>query len=272
MSTHQRGCAVTGIILKSMPLGESDKLLTLLTQELGVIRAVAKGSRKTPSKWGGRTELFICGEWFVSQGRWQHPEQNSQKLYRLSDGDIRHAFRGLSRRLEPLLAAQYLAEVALLFMPAGHAQPDLYVLLLEHLHRLETAPPDQVLPLLTHGVYHLLAWAGVAPQVFQCHYCRCHPPLRLEIGFSLTAGGIICDTCCERQRPYPLSMLSEAVWTTLQYLPPPTLTVTGIPQSVWVRVERVLRRLVEFHAERSIQSAALLAQMLDPLEAVINEP
>ncbi len=43
----------TGINLKSMPMGEADRLLTILTREFGLIRAVAMGSRKHNSSLGG---------------------------------------------------------------------------------------------------------------------------------------------------------------------------------------------------------------------------
>lgn len=251
---------ITAIVLKGIPLGEADKLVTLLSQEWGVVRAVAKGARKTPSYWAGRTELFMTGQWRLAAGRWSHPQPGSDKLYRLTEMQISHAFRGLSRQLERLLAAQYLAEVALIFAPVGHPQPELYLLLLEHLQRLETSPLDQVLAYLCHGLYHCLACAGLAPQVFYCQDCRCHPPTTSpEIGFSLPAGGILCPSCSPAHPG--LAWLSQPVWQALQHLPQPTLAPTGIPAGVWLRVERVLRRVIEFHSERTVQSAGLLWQL-----------
>lgn len=252
---------VTGIVLKRIPLGEADTLVTVFTQEWGVIRAVAKGARKTPSRWGGRTELFMTGRWRVTQGRWRHPEARSDQLYRLTEMEILYGFRGLSRQLERLLAAQYLGEVALMYAPPGHAQPELYVLVIEHLHRLENATPEGVLPCLCHALYHVLASAGLAPQVFHCHSCRCPVPTSLEeVGLSLTCGGIVCENC-HPTREQPLSLLSQPVWLGLQRLPQPVLDTAGIPMAAWVGVERVLRRIVEFHSERRIQSASLLPQL-----------
>jgi DNA repair protein RecO (recombination protein O) len=49
----------TGINLKGMALGEADRLLTILTAERGLVRAVAPGARKFKSKLRGRSELFV---------------------------------------------------------------------------------------------------------------------------------------------------------------------------------------------------------------------
>ncbi|HEY9873712.1 MAG TPA: recombination protein O N-terminal domain-containing protein, partial [Candidatus Obscuribacterales bacterium] len=59
----------TGINLKSMPLGEADRLLTILTREFGLIRAVAPGARKHHSKLSGRSGLFVVNELLIAQGR-----------------------------------------------------------------------------------------------------------------------------------------------------------------------------------------------------------
>ena len=59
---------VTGINLKGIPLGEADRIVTILTREQGLIRAVAKGSRKQPSKLGGRMEPFVINDLLMVGG------------------------------------------------------------------------------------------------------------------------------------------------------------------------------------------------------------
>ncbi len=59
----------TGINLKTQGLGESDKIVTILTQEFGLIRAVAPGARKHNSPLGGRSAVFVVNELVISQGR-----------------------------------------------------------------------------------------------------------------------------------------------------------------------------------------------------------
>ena len=187
----------TGINLKSMALGESDRLLTILTPEFGLIRAVAPGARKHHSKLGGRSALFVVNELLIAKGR---------SLDKITQAETLESFPGLSQDLQKLTASQYLAEVVLCQALSDQPQMELYELLNEHLHRLERLPANSaalVLAHLAHGVFHLMALAGVAPQVQHC--CVSRHPLMPEftdpdwrVGFSTAAGGTVSLPALER--------------------------------------------------------------------------
>lgn len=251
---------VTGINLKGIPLGESDRIITILTREQGLIRAVAKGSRKQPSKLGGRMEQFVINDLLIAHGRWPAQTDASQRLQRVAQAETLQSFPRLSRSLAHLTAAQYLAEVTLILALSDQTQDDLFMLLVEHLERLEQASdPKVVLPLLTHGLYHLLALAGFAPQVQACHYCR--GELAGDVFFSPRSGGMVCEPCRVAQRPNPISLVSESVLQALGSLPNstlPSLSEDSLPLAAWLGAERLLRRILEHHAEREIRSAGLL--------------
>ncbi|MDB9379435.1 DNA repair protein RecO, partial [Nodularia sphaerocarpa] len=59
----------TGINLKAQVLGESDRIVTILTREFGLIRAVAPGARKQNSSLGGRSGMFVVNELLIAKGR-----------------------------------------------------------------------------------------------------------------------------------------------------------------------------------------------------------
>ncbi|MGF1493451.1 MAG: DNA repair protein RecO [Microcoleaceae cyanobacterium] len=184
----------TGINLKGMPLNESDRLLTVLTREHGLVRMVAQGARKPKSQLGGRTDLFVVNQLLIRKGR------SLDKLYQ---AETVKSYGKLSRNLGKLAAGQYLAELVLTQALSDQPQEELFLLLSEHLDRLENLPNqpgvatcNQVLACLAHGIFHLLAFAGVAPQFHLC--CRTQSPIIPEIddvswkiGFSITAGGVI---------------------------------------------------------------------------------
>jgi DNA replication and repair protein RecO len=153
---------VTGINLKGIPLGEADRIVTILTREQGLIRAVAKGSRKQPSKLGGRMEPFVINDLLMVRGRWSAQTETSQRLQRIVQAETLQTFPRLSRSLAHLTAAQYLAEVALLLALPDQAQEELFVVLVEHLERIERAASERaVLPLLTHGCITSWRWQGL---------------------------------------------------------------------------------------------------------------
>ena len=58
-----------GVVLRTHKLGEADRIITLLTRERGLVRAVAKGVRKTSSRFGGRLEPFMHVDLQLAEGR-----------------------------------------------------------------------------------------------------------------------------------------------------------------------------------------------------------
>ncbi|MFO0209302.1 MAG: DNA repair protein RecO, partial [Pseudanabaena sp.] len=90
-----------GINLKGMPLGEHDRLLTILTKECGLIKAVATGARKHRSAMAGRSGLFVVNDLQISVGR---------SMDRIKNAEMLQSFVGLGKTLAKLTAAQYLSE------------------------------------------------------------------------------------------------------------------------------------------------------------------
>ncbi|WP_375502154.1 DNA repair protein RecO [uncultured Nostoc sp.] len=189
----------TGINLKTQVLGESDKIVTILTPEFGLIRAVAPGARKHNSSLGGRSGMFVVNELLIAKGR---------SLDKITQAQTLKTYPGLAKDLGKLAASQYLAEIVLCQALSEQPQEELYELFNEHLHRLETlssANPSGVLAHLAHGVFHLLALAGVTPQVQVC--CLSGNLLKpnftdpnWQVGFSIPAGGTVSLEAWERLR------------------------------------------------------------------------
>lgn len=300
----------TGIILKSMPLGEADKLLTILTREFGLMRVVAPGARKQNSKLGGRSSLFVVNELLLAQGR---------TLDKITQAETLESYPGLSKNLGKLAASQYLAEIVLCHALSEQPQEELYELLNEHLRRLERLPSSHdshseassVLAHLSHGIFHLLALAGIAPQVREC--CVTQHSLQPDfsdpdwrVGFSVDAGGTVSlavneltgdrtnrpvlaggtmsqtdgDSMTAHTVPPPrLNTKLDAIELTLLQqlaaaeLPPlsallpaqlNTLFTQKSVNSVWIKVERVLREYSQYHFGRTIRSAALVDALSIP--------
>ncbi|MBN3874838.1 DNA repair protein RecO [Nostoc sp. JL33] len=189
----------TGINLKTQVLGESDKIVTILTREFGLIRAVAPGARKHHSSLGGRSGMFVVNELLIAKGR---------SLDKITQAQTLKTYPGLAKDLGKLAAGQYLAEIVLCLALSEQPQEELYELFNEHLHRLEavsSANPSGVLAHLAHGVFHLLALAGLTPQVQVC--CLSGRSLKpdftdpnWQVGFSIPAGGTVYLEAWERLR------------------------------------------------------------------------
>jgi DNA repair protein RecO (recombination protein O) len=184
---NARTYRVTGINLRSKPSGESDRLMTILTKEAGLIRVIAPSARKQKSSLSGRSSLFVVNDLLIARGK---------SMDKITQADSIESFPKLSLDIRKLTAGQYLAELALQQAQSDQSQEGLFYLLMEHLHRLQAAQTEMILPRLTHGVYQLLAIAGIAPQMYRC--CLSGEILEPEIGnpvwraaFSVEAGGAV---------------------------------------------------------------------------------
>jgi len=253
---------VTGINLKGVPFGERDRLLTILTAEWGLIRAVAGGARKHHSRLRGRSELFVVNELLLVKGR--------SSLYRLTQAETIDTYSKLSQNLAKLAISQYLSEIVLAFALSEQPQPELFTLFREHLHRIEgssISSSDQqdsaktLFFLLNQGIFYLLSLAGIAPQLHQCCLTQrsfdideCDP--HWEIGFSHQAGGIVSQqqTINYRLNRSELKLLQQLSQTTLS---PPVGEIHHLQT-----IEKLLRHYTEYHFNRSIRSALLVDTLL----------
>ena len=284
----------TGINLKSAPIGESDRVLTVLTREFGLIRAVAPGVRKHRSTIGGRSELFVVNELLLAKGR---------SLDKITQADTVESYPGLSRNLGKLAAAQYLAELAIATGFEEQPQEELFCLLGEHLSRLERLPDrtesDSATGVLAHlaqGIFHLLALAGLAPQVQVC--CVTRRPLipnftaaDWKIGFSISSGGTLslpefANLEAERQAEtgsfYKSASAASQTSTSkhltnvcinaselaaFQELASAELAAGGIAdRAAWVAVENILRQYAQYHLGCVIRSGSSIDSYLESFE------
>lgn len=264
----------TGINLKGMPLGENDRLLTILTKEHGLIRAVAAGARKHRSPMAGRSGLFVVNDLQISVGR---------NMDRIKNAEVLQSFVGLGKTLAKLTAAQYLSELALMQALSAQPQEDLFLVLVEHLNRIQDAENKNVLAHLNHGTYHLLAIAGFAPQVHSCCLTQSSVVANREqqkwkSGFSIVGGGVVnleITDLANDGNPHPdaaVSSISDAMHnrishylTASELLAMQELAQTDLADNIletnptdWLVVERLLRAYAQYHFDRPIQSSALI--------------
>ncbi len=285
----------TGINLKSMPLGEADRLVTVLTQEYGLIRAIAPGARKQNSSLGGRSSLFVVNELLIAKGR---------SLDKITQAETITTYPRLSRALGKLAACQYLAEMVLCQALSEQSQVELFCLFNEHLKRLEQLPSNSeflILAYLCQAVFHLLTIAGITPQVQQCQLTHktIIPDLRStteQVGFSIAAGGIISIDAWEMRsqnlaaiyphaKPVTTSLVKEMETpyrtnpalpqlnarfsshelSLMQQLADTELSQVEQSNPSWRSIEKILRQYVEYHFDRPIRSAALIDSYFAPI-------
>ncbi|HXH57909.1 DNA repair protein RecO [Iamia sp.] len=228
------------IVLRTYKLGEADRIVVLLTEAHGEIRAVAKGVRRTKSRFGARLEppTHLAVQLYRGRG----------ELDTVSQVETIDHFRALRTDLEGLGRALTMVEavdqVALEREPNGQ----LYRLLLGALRTLAADPS----PLVLAGfLWKLLALEGVAPMIDRCVVCGAEGPL---VAFDLMEGGAVCrdDRRGQPLSPEALALLRDVLGGRLgAALAAPVTAAT-------VEVDRLAVRAVEHHLERRLRSVGVL--------------
>ena len=228
-----------GVVLRTWKLGESDRIVVLFLRERGKVRAVAKGVRKTRSRFGARLEPGGHAALQLYEGR---------ELDIITQAESIDHQGHLRDDLDRLTRAQAVLEVV--DATAQERSPDaqLYTMLVGALRTI--AARDH--PLVVPGFFlKLLAHEGVQPRVDGCAVCDIEEPL---VAFDLEEGGLLCD---EHRKG---TAVTPEVVRLLQLvlsgrLSEAFLEPVGTPTH---DLEALATRAIEHHLERRIRSVTLL--------------
>lgn len=174
----------TGVVLRVQKLGEADRIITMITRRNGKLRAVAKGVRRTSSRFGARLEPFCHVDVQCYTGRtldvitqvetvdaFAPRIVDDYQRYTAGCAVLETAERLSAEEGEPVLRLYMLVAGALRALSAGERDPSL---------------------VLDAFLMRAMAYAGWAPAVFECARCGKPGP---HHSFNVPAGGSVCDDC-----------------------------------------------------------------------------
>ena len=169
------------VVLRTHKLGEADRIITLLTREHGRVRAVAKGVRKTTSRWGSRLEPFTHVDLQLAEGR---------NLDVVTQAETLDPFAaGLGRDYERYTAGSVMLETADRLVTEERQPSVQQFLLLVGGLRAMTAGEHRPGQVLDSYLLRSLAVSGYAPSFDHCARCGDPGPHRW---FNPSAGGVLC--------------------------------------------------------------------------------
>ncbi|MGH9028173.1 MAG: DNA repair protein RecO [Acidimicrobiales bacterium] len=169
-----------GVVLRTIRLGEADRIVTMVTRGHGKVRAVAKGIRRTSSKFGGRLEPLS----HVALQCWQ-----GRELDTVTQVEVLDAFRSVREDLGRVAKAFTLLEVVDQLSQERHPDERLYEMLVGALRSLEAHDSPLLVPAFCLKV---LVLEGSSPVVDQCASCGSEDGL---VAFDLVDGGMLCRSC-----------------------------------------------------------------------------
>ncbi|MGH2919268.1 MAG: DNA repair protein RecO [Solirubrobacteraceae bacterium] len=235
------------VVLRSMRFGEADRILHLYTPQRGRVGAIAKGVRRTRSRFGGRLEPYFRLQMILYQGR--------SELLTVTSAETVNGHRRLRENAAALDSAARACDAVTRLFDTNEAHPGVYALLCNELALLDGAT-DGSASHATHANQlafrlKLLLAAGLGPQLAACASCGAAEHLA---AFSGAAGGVVCSACeasgfaiGEEAHAFMTGALGAALAET------PGASALALRQA-----ERAISETLEHHAHVRLRAASPL--------------
>lgn len=250
-----------GLVLRERPIGENDKMLTLLTAELGVTEASARRARSPRSPLAAAAQACTYSEFCLYKGK--------QSYYIIDSAEVLHPFFELRRDVEKLALAGYFCELTSTLSPSAETAPEFLRLLLNTLALLETGEQagSAIRPSQLKALFELrgLSLGGFLPNLVACTVCG---EYQKEPMFFLPEEGILVCGECLSGSPFDLP-------GGVRYqLPPPVLAamrhiVYSTPERIFsfrlsgdslACLEHVAEQYMRLHVDKPFRSLDIYRQ------------
>jgi len=171
-----------GIVVKRMDYGEADRILTVLTSNMGKVKAIAKGSRKILAKLGGHLEPFCLVDFIFHEGK---------SFYIVTSAVVQNHFKKVHSDIDKTAKAFYIGELLDKFLEENENHPEVFELFVKYLENLESADDPILIPVFSAKILEAL---GFKPEVSECLHCR-EKLQPVQNYWDDIEGGVICQKC-----------------------------------------------------------------------------
>ncbi len=229
-----------GVVLRTIKLGEADRIVTFVTQAHGKVRAVAKGVRKTKSRFGGRLEpmTHVAAQFY--EGR---------ELDIVTQVETVDHFRAVREDLDRFGKATSLLEAVDQVAQEREPSPRLYQMLVGALRALAAKDSPLLVPAF---FWKLLSLEGAHPVLDRCAGCGADD--EELVAFDIVVGGALCRSCRQGQAvsPEALAIIRRILQGGLAD------ALDEAPSQATHEVEHLASRAIESHLERRLRSLHVL--------------
>jgi DNA repair protein RecO (recombination protein O) len=233
-----------GVVLRTYKLGEADRIVVLMSQGEGKIRAVAKGVRKTRSRFGGRLEPFSHVDLSLYRGR---------ELDIITQAEVVSPFRAVREDYDRMVAGSAMLEAVDQVAQEREAAVRVFLLLVRALRALDAGPRDPAM-LLDAFLLRLMALEGYRPVLGECTNCGRTTEL---CAFSTVRGGALCAACRNGSEslldPATVPLLADLLGGDME-----RLGSTAPERSPRREAAGVVKSYVEYHLDRRLRSYPLV--------------
>lgn len=233
-----------GVVLRTHKLGEADRIVTLLTKSHGKVRAVAKGVRRTSSKFGARLEPFMVADIQFYQGRNLDTIQQAETIASYG-ADIVDDYARFTAANVMVETADKVTEL--------EGSPQQYLLLIGALRSLSRQEHPTELTLDSY-LLRVLSMAGWAPSFDGCAKCGADGP---HESFIVQLGGMVCSRCAP---PGSAHIVPEVVELLDALVRGEWDVAQAVPVEYWSKASALVTAYTQWHLERTLRSLEHVAR------------
>jgi DNA repair protein RecO (recombination protein O) len=229
------------IVLRTFRYGEADRILHLYTAERGRVGAIAKGVRRTKSRFGGRLEPLFRVNLVLHEGRGE--------LCTVTQAETVAAHPALRERRHSLERASQACDAVLRLLDSAEPNLPAYNLLSRELALLDSDPAAATRAHALAFRLKLLLATGFAPELAACASCGDRDHLG---AFSASAGGVVCPGC----EAGSFVLGGDAHEFLVESLGRPLALAPDAPPNALQQADRAIAETLEHHAHVRLRRVA----------------
>ena len=249
-----------GLCIKSSPLGENDRLITILSEEKGITRLAAPGARRPKSSLLGATPITLLDlQIFGNKG-----------LKTVRQIKIIKTYNGLGKSIECLSAAQAITELTFLLVGNDDAQNNYLSTVLIHLdriyeHQTINSADTKILSICIQSIVHLLAIGGLSLPVHFC--CKTGQPINPPLGnWDWVCNFIPNEGFTPTDDPQSILQINASEIALMQRLLFPELPIKSNgellgPKKVWLRLLTIIEIWIKSQLGKELSSLKIIREV-----------
>ena len=256
-------CRTRGLVLKVAGHGESDKLVTFYSPDIGRVTSIAKGAKRSKKRFVNKLEEFTL------LAITYRPPRNGGLLF-LSEAELENPFLSLRTIHERYVVAVLACELIIRFTSEQDPDPEIFSLLLWLLDAVNRGAP----PLQIAALFHLrlLGATGYQPELSCCG--SCNRPVNNSRAFALQPanGSLVCNRCNSnvQHSNFSLSLQTIKFLQTAQQLDIQRLERLQMPRQASRETLRTLYRYSQHLLQRDIHSWRFVEEAAEPSQTFKN--
>jgi len=254
------GYILEGLCIKASPLGENDRLITILTEEEGILRLAVPGARRPKSSLAAATPLTYLSLQIFGK-------RNLKSVRQIK---ILKSYSGLGKNIECLAAAQAITELTFLLVGNNDQQQNYLSCVLAHLdriylHEVSKEEDIKILSMSIQSLIHLLAIGGINLPIHHC--CKTGDPIIPPLGnWKWSCYFLPNEGFSSIEDPQSNLRINASEVALIQRLLFPELPIKSNgellgPKKVWLRILFIIETWITFQLEKDISSLKMLREL-----------